>query len=77
MMFERFAPVRLFDVGFCTIVWDAEDLVIVLGLAALVRGLGTLKLAAERAHVAICVIKLGLLKRGAEVRDRVVVLLLV
>jgi hypothetical protein len=77
MMLERFASVRFFDVRLVTIARDAEDLVIVLRLAALERGLGTLKLPAECAHVAVRALELGLLERGAEVRDRVLVLLLV
>jgi len=77
MMLERFASVRLFDVRLVTIARDAENLVVVLRLAALERGLGTLKLSTERAHVAVRALELGLLERGAEVRDRVFVLLLV
>jgi hypothetical protein len=76
-MLERFASVRLFDVRLVTIARDAEDLVIILRLAALERGLCALQLPAERAHVAVRALELGLLERGAEVRDRVFVLLLV
>ena len=77
MMLERLASVRLFDVRLVTIARDAEDLVIVLRLAALQRGLGTLELPTERAHVAVRALELGLLERGAEVRDGFFVLFLV
>ena len=76
-MFERLAAVRLFDVRLVAVARDAEDLVVVLRLAPLERRLGTLELAAQRAHVAVRAVELGLLERGAEVRDRVLVLLLV
>ena len=77
MMFERFAAIRLFDVRLVAIPRDAQNLIIILRLAPLQRGLGPLELAAQRAHVAVCALKLGLLERGAEVRYRVLVLLLV
>jgi hypothetical protein len=77
MMLERFMSVRLFDVCLITIAWDAEDLVIVLCLAALDRGLCALKLPTEHTHVTVCTLKLSLLKRSAEVQDRVFILLLV
>lgn len=77
MMFERFTPIRLFDVCLVAIPRDAQDLIIVLRLAPLQRRLGPLQLAPQRAHVAVRALKLGLLERGAEVRYRVLVLLLV
>jgi hypothetical protein len=77
MMLERFASVRLFDVRLVTIAWNAEDLVIILRLAPLERSLGTLKLAAEGAHVSVRALELGLFERGAKVGDRVVVLFFV
>ena len=77
MMFERLAAIRLFDVRLVAVARDAEDLVVVLRLAPLERRLGALELAAQRAHVAVRAVELGLLERGAEVRDRVLVLLLV
>jgi len=76
-MLERLAPVRLFDVRLGAVPRDAEDLVVILRLAALERRLGPLELPAQRAHVAVRALKLGLLERRAEVRDRVVVLFLV
>ena len=76
-MLERLAPVRLFDVRLVAVARHAKDLVVVLGLAALERSLGPLELPAERARVAVRALELGLLERGAEVRDRIVVLLLV
>lgn len=77
MMFERFTPIRLFDVCLVAIPRDAQDLIIVLRLAPLQRRLGPLQLAPQRAHVAVRALKLGLLERAAEVRYRVLVLLLV
>lgn len=77
MMLERLAPVRLFDIRLVAIARDTEDLVIVLRLAALERRLGPLELATERAHISARALKLGLFDRGAEVRDRFVVLFVV
>ena len=77
MMLERLAPVRLFDVRLVAVARHAKDLVVVLAHAALERGLGLVELLAERARVAVRALELGLLERRAEVRDRVVVLLLV
>jgi hypothetical protein len=77
MVFERLAPVRLFDVSLVAVARDAEDLVIVFCLAPLECGLAALELAAQRAHVTIRILELGLLERGAEVRDRIVVLFVV
>ena len=77
MMFERLAAIRLFDVRLVAVARDAEDLVVVLRLAPLEGRLGALELGAQRAHVAVRAVELGLLERGAEVRDRVLVLLLV
>jgi len=77
MMLERLAPVRLFDVRLVAIARDTEDLVIVLRLAALERCLGPLELATERARVSARALELGLFERGAEVRDRFVVLFVV
>jgi hypothetical protein len=73
MVLERLAPVPLFDVRLVAIARDAEDLVIVLRLAALERRLGSLELAPERAHVSARALRLGPFERGAEVRDRFVV----
>ena len=77
MMLERFAAIRLFDVCLVAVARDAQDLVIILCLAPLQRRLGPLKLPAQRAHVAVCALKFGLLERSAEVRYCVLVLLLV
>ena len=77
MVLERLAPVRLFDVCLVAVACHAEDLVVVLALATSERRLATLELAAQRAHVRIGALEFGLLKRGAEVRDRVLVLLVV
>jgi hypothetical protein len=77
MMLERLAPVRLFDVRLVAVARHAKDLVVVLGLAALERSFGPLELPTERPRVAVRALELGLLERRAEVRDRVVVLLLV
>lgn len=77
MMFERFAPIRLFDVRLVAIARHAKDLVIVLRLAPFQRRLRPLEFAPQRAHVAVRALKLGLLERGAEIRDRVVVLFVV
>lgn len=77
MMFERFAPIRLFYVCLVTVPRDTQDFIVVLRLAPLERRLGALELAPQRAHVAVRALKLGLLERGAEVRYRVLVLLLV
>jgi hypothetical protein len=76
-MFERFAAIRLFDVRLVAVARDAQNLIIVLRRAPLECRLGPLELAAQRAHVAVCALKLGLLECGAEVRYRVLVLLLV
>ena len=77
MMLERLSPVRLFDVRVGAVARHAEDLVVVLRLAALERRLGTLELAAQRAHIRVRTFKLGLLECGSEVRDGVLVLLIV
>ena len=77
MMLERFAAIRLFDVRLVAVARDAQDLIIILRLAPLQSRLGPLELPAQCAHVAVCALKLGLLERGAEVRYRVLVLLLV
>ena len=76
-MFERFAAIRLFDVRLIAVARDAQDLVIILRLAPLQRRLGPLELPAQRTHVSVCTLKLGLLERGAEVCYRILVLLLV
>jgi hypothetical protein len=77
MVLERRAPVRLFDICLVAVARNAKDLVVVLRLAASERRLGAFELATQRVHVTVCVFKLGLLERGAEVRDRVLVLLVV
>jgi hypothetical protein len=77
MMFERFTPIRFFDVRLATISRDTKDLIIILRLAPLERSFGALKFATQRAHVAVRALKLGLLERGAEIRYRVVVFFLV
>jgi hypothetical protein len=77
MMFERFTPIRFFDVRFVTISRDIKNLIIILRLAPLKRSFSTLKFATQRAHVAVRAVKLGLLKRGAEIRYCLVVLFLV
>jgi hypothetical protein len=77
MMFERFTPIRFFDVCLVTISRDTEDLIIILRLAPLKRSFSTLKFATQRAHVAVRALKLGLLERGAEIRYCVVVFFLV
>ena len=76
-MFERFTPIRFFDVRLVTISRDTKDLIIILRLAPLKSSFSTLKFATQRAHVAVRALKLGLLERGAEIRYRVVVLFLV
>ena len=76
-MLERFTSIRLFDVCLVAVARDAQDLIIILCLAPLQRRLGPLELPAQRAHVAVRALKLGLLERRAEVRYRVLVLLLV
>ena len=77
MMFERFTPIRFFDVRLVTISWDTKDFIIILRLAPLQGSFSTLKFATQRAHVAVRALKLGLLDRGAEIRYRVLVLFLV
>jgi hypothetical protein len=77
MMFERFTPIRLFDVSLITISRDTKDLIIILRLTALKRSLGTFKFATQRAHIAIRALKLGLLDCGAEISYRFVVLFVV
>lgn len=77
MMFERFTPIRFFDVRLVTISRDTKDLIIILRLAPLKCSFSTLEFATQRAHVAVRALKLGLLERGAEIRYRVVVLFLV
>ena len=77
MVLERFAAIRLFDVCLVAVARDAQDLIIILRLAPLQSRLGPLELPAQRTHVAVRALKLGLLERGAEVRYRVLVLLLV
>jgi hypothetical protein len=76
MVFERLAPVRLFDVGLCAVARHAKNLVVILRLAALERRFGTLELTAQRAHVRVRALEPGLLDRGLEVRDGVLVLLI-
>ena len=77
MMFERFPAIRFLDVRFATISRDTKNLIIILRFAPLKRSFRTLKFAAQRAHVTVRALKLGLLKRGAEIRYRFVVLFLV
>jgi len=77
MMFERFTPIRFFDVRLVTISQDTKDLIIILRLAPLKRSFSTLKFATQRAHVAVRALKLSLLERGAEIGYRVVVLFFV
>ena len=76
-MFERFTPIRLFDVRLVTISRDTEDLIIILRLAPLKRSFSALEFATQRAHVAVRAVKLGLLQRGTEIRYRLVILFLV
>ena len=77
MMLERLSPVRLLYVRVGAVARYAEDLVVILRLAALERRLGTLELPAQRAHVRVRVFKLGLLECGSEVRDGILVLFIV
>ncbi len=73
MVFERFAPIRLFDIRLGAIPRYTKNLIIILRLAPFQRSLCALKFATQRAHVAVRALKFGLLERGAEIRYRVVV----
>jgi hypothetical protein len=74
MMFERLASVRFFDVRIVTVACYAQDLIVILRLAAPERRLGTLEFAAQCAHVRVRALELGLLERGSEVGNGIIVL---
>jgi len=77
MMFERFAPIRLFDICLGTVPWYAKDLIIILRLAPFKRSFCTFTFPTQRANIAVRALKFGLLERGAEIRYRVLVLFFV
>jgi hypothetical protein len=77
MVLQALAPIRLLDIRLIAVPRDAQDLVIVLRLAPLQRGLRLLQLVAQCADLGVRrgAFRLRLLDRGLEVRDGGVVLL--
>lgn len=63
MVFQTLPAVRFPDVGVRAVAVDAEDLVVVLRLAALQRDLRLLQLRPQRTHVRVAILKSRLLDR--------------